>query len=351
MRVPFTLSLRGLFSPARRMRADWDLRARENAAYYIDCGHSGSEGEFWSSGRRDLEDLVLHGVEIDPSARALEIGCGMGRLLRPLSERVASATGVDISGEMIRRAAEALADRPNVRLAPTDGDLPGIPDGSLDFVYSHIVFQHVPSRAAVSRYFAEAARVLKAGGVFRFQVDGRRPRLLRIAGTWGGVRYRARDLRRELDAVGFDVLDLTGEGTQYLWVTARRRGDGHRQETGAVRAPVRVWNREALDDLLRRLGRDPASERDRVEAGAVTLRKLAGGLIARHGSDPPREFVAASYRAVLGREPDPEGLAFYAGQIESGASRGYVLDCLLASAELDSKLRPHAGSMRSSREP
>ena len=155
------------------MRSDWDRRARENAQHFIACGHSETDDAFWASGRQELDQLILHDVDLEPSARALEIGCGVGRLLRPLSERVGKAFGVDISAEMIERARTAMADRGNVEVFVTSGRLDPIADASLDFVYSFIVFQHIPSKKAVARYIGEAARVLKGQGIFRFQVDGR----------------------------------------------------------------------------------------------------------------------------------------------------------------------------------
>jgi SAM-dependent methyltransferase len=340
MKVPFARSFRGLFSPARRMREDWDERARQNARYYVDCGHGGSDEEFWRSGPRDVDDFVLEGLALSREAEVLEVGCGLGRLLRPMSERVARATGVDISGEMIARAAQALADRPNVRLVRTDGDFPGTPDASLDLVYSFVVFQHVPSRAAVSRYFAEAGRVLRAGGVLRFQADGRPRDPLEPIDTWRGVRYTAAALRDELSALGFDVADVAGEGSQYMRVTARRRTDNRRPETSAVRILERAWDGAALDALLARLGRPAAVDRPKVESGAATLRGLSEGFLAARASDAASEFVTAAYRTFLGREPDPEGLAFYTREVQTGTPRAHVVDCFLGSAELDRKLRP-----------
>ncbi len=345
MGIPFARSLAGLFSAKERMRKDWDLRARRNARYYIDCGHGGSEAEFWRSGEEDLRNYVLRDVELDSSAAALEIGCGMGRLLKPLSERVAVAAGVDISGEMIRLAGEALAGRANVRIARTDGDLAGFSDASLDLVYSHIVFQHIPTKAAVSRYFAESARVLKAGGVFRFQVDGRSdaPRR-RIPNTWNGVRFGAGEIRAELSSLGFEVCELTGEGTQYMWITALRRGEPGRAATAAVRVRARAWDSGALDRLLERLGLDPEGLREGVVSGEVGLRNLVEPLLGKHRAASPRAYVAALYRALLGREPDEGGLRFYAGEIERGADRGNVVDCLLASPEFDAKHRTGASN-------
>jgi len=333
-------SLRSLGSATQRMRNAWDRRARSDARRFIETGQSASEHSFWDSGRRDLDDLVLRGLTLEPSAAVLEIGCGIGRLLKPLSERVARALGVDISGEMIRLGRGALADRPNVRLERTDGDLSAAEDGSLDLVYSYIVFQHVPARTAVSRYFAEAARVLKPGGVFRFQLDGRHGRWYPFPDTWHGVRFAAGALKREMAALGFEVVDLTGEGTQYMWVTARRTGNGGHDDTRAVRVARRRWDADALDRLLSRLGRSPSAERDRVESGAVSLKALSGEWLERHEFGRPADFVAAAYRTVLGREPDSDGLSFYAGRVEDGLPREEMLDCLLASAELDRTLRP-----------
>jgi SAM-dependent methyltransferase len=343
MRVPFASSVLGRFFPSVRMRRDWDLRARENARHYIDCGHGSSDEEFWRSGREDLDNYILRDIELDSSAAALEIGCGIGRLVRPLSARVAEVTGVDISGEMIRQGQEALRDLPNAQLHRTDGDLSAVADASLDLVFSHIVFQHIPARKAVTRYFEEAARVLRGGGIFRFQIDGRPPRL-GIPDTWNGVRFTGAAVRRELAAAGFEVLDLTGEGTQYMWVTARRRDATGREPGSPVRFRPPAWDAQALDALLERMGCPAGIERQRLLSGAVTLRELSEPLIARYRNEPPREYVARLYRILLGREPDDGGLAFYAGEIEQGIARTNVVDCLLASAEFDTKHRSRAPS-------
>ena len=93
--------------------------------------------------------------------------------LKPLSTRVRRAVGVDLSDEMIRRGREYCADRPNVELLRTEGTLEDLGDGEFDFVFSHIVFQHLPRKAYADRYLREAARVLKPGGILRVQVDGR----------------------------------------------------------------------------------------------------------------------------------------------------------------------------------
>jgi trans-aconitate methyltransferase len=76
---------------------------------------------------------------------ALDYGCGVGRLTRPLSERFQQVIGVDISSAMLEEARRNLADRPNVsyELASSQSNRP------VDFVLSKIVFQHIPPRAAL----------------------------------------------------------------------------------------------------------------------------------------------------------------------------------------------------------
>jgi len=207
------------------MRKDWELRARENAPFYICTTAADSAEAFAASGERDLAEQVLDGLDPRPDWSVLEIGCGIGRLLKPLSSRVRRAVGVDLSEEMIRRGREYCAGAPNVELLRTDGTLGALPDASFDFVFSHIVFQHLPRKAYVDRYLREARRVLKPGGILRVQVDGRSRQFFRrwVADSWSGVVYSARELRRRLERTGFRVSEIRGEGTQYLRATAIRR--------------------------------------------------------------------------------------------------------------------------------
>jgi SAM-dependent methyltransferase len=344
LRERFVTWLRG-FAPRLWMRSDWDRRAREDARHFIACGHSGSDDAFWASGRRDLDELILHDVALEPTARALEIGCGMGRIVRPLSERIEKVFGVDISAEMIARARQGLAPGGNVEFRVTDGRLNDFEDASLDFVYSFIVFQHIPTKKAVTRYLREAARVLKGKGVFRFQVDGRRrPKEAPAANTWLGVWYEPRELRKELGRIGFSIADLWGEGTHYLWVTAIRESRSGRPDSSAVRLRRRAWRREALEALLSRMNLDPRAGVEEILSGRRSLRQLADRFLEENGGLDPEAFVKRAYEVILGREADGDGLAFYSKEISGGIHRSNTIDCLLSSSELEDRLRvPDAG--------
>jgi SAM-dependent methyltransferase len=223
--VPFTRSLPArLWRRRETMRSDWERRARENAPFYICTTAAESAEAFAASGEKDLATQVLDGLEVSPDWAVLEIGCGIGRLLKPLSSRVRRAVGVDLSEEMLRRGREYCADRPNVELLRTDGGLEELADGAFDFVFSHIVFQHLPRKAYVDRYLREAARVLKTGGLLRVQVDGRARQFFRrvVADSWSGVVFSARELTRRLERAGFRVTEVRGAGTQYLRATAAK---------------------------------------------------------------------------------------------------------------------------------
>src|SRR3990172_3512403 len=102
------------------MKADWDLRAQENVRFYIASDEWQNDEVFRASGARDAA-LLTRGLEelLHPRMRILEIGCGIGRLLRVLAPRFAELHGVDVSGEMIRKGREWLADCPNILLHET----------------------------------------------------------------------------------------------------------------------------------------------------------------------------------------------------------------------------------------
>jgi SAM-dependent methyltransferase len=216
-----------------RMRADWNQRAREDSHYYAAFARlDQEEGEFFSTAAdvvRDLEsELKRLSPEIPvPARRALEIGCGPGRLMRPMSRHFGEIHGVDISDEMIAQARRKLHDIPHAHLDRTTGsDLSLFPSDHFDFVYSYAVFQHIPSAEIVFSYLRETVRVLKPGGFARLQIDGRpRPALGPTAcedPTWEGVRIGADEIRAFTRRHGIGLLSLTGVDTQYMWTSWRK---------------------------------------------------------------------------------------------------------------------------------
>lgn len=106
--------------------------------------------EFFASGERHMVDLLAR-VEglLGPvgRGRALDFGCGVGRLAIPLARdgRFTAVTGVDISESMLQEARRNAAEvkLTNVDFVGSDDGLSKL-NGSYDFVHSYIVLQHIP---------------------------------------------------------------------------------------------------------------------------------------------------------------------------------------------------------------
>jgi len=221
-----------------RMRADWNDRAGEDAYYYVAFGRRDQDDEeFFATGNEMAAALALELKRLRACDAALEIGCGPGRLMRPMSRHFTEIHGVDVSDEMIKLARQRLAGTPNAHPHHTSGsDLSLFPDASFDFVYSYAVFQHIPSRDVVFNYLREARRVLKPGGVLRCQLNGLPPHA-RQYDTWSGVRITPQEITTFARDNDLQLLALEQIWTQYMWITCRKRG----AET-APAGPARIRN-------------------------------------------------------------------------------------------------------------
>ncbi|TAD75095.1 MAG: class I SAM-dependent methyltransferase [Sphingomonadales bacterium] len=119
-----------------------------------------------------------------PRGRALDFGCGVGRLTIPLSDHFESVTGLDISQGMLNEARHNSADR-NIEYLLSDDTL-SLVDGTFDFVNSIMVLQHIPVARGMAIMSKLLARVRK-GGACLIQVSTKRNH-----GLWDELRYRFR---------------------------------------------------------------------------------------------------------------------------------------------------------------
>lgn len=228
------------------MSSFWDERAREDPFYFVDnrLTYGAPERErFWQDGVRDL-DAFLKALEVSLARtdQVLEIGCGLGRLTRPLASRVASVQALDVSEEMLRQALALNSQLENVRWIRGNGtDLAPIGDASIDICISHVVFQHVPGQDVIFGYVDEIGRVLKPGGGAAFQVSndpaihrfrgGLRGRLAALLGRapkglhrpeWLGAQVDLEALRTAIEDAGLETVRIVGEGTQYCLILVTR---------------------------------------------------------------------------------------------------------------------------------
>lgn len=215
------------------MKHEWDDRARQDARWFINTlRFQQSEEEFDQTGAFEVHRLVMADLPLltggrDPkSLRVLEIGCGAGRMTKHLAAVFGEVVGVDVSGEMIRQARERLASVGNVEFHETSGvDFPMLEDESFDLVLSAYVFQHVPSATVIRSNLDDGWRVLKPGGVFRFQTNA-------ITAfdfdelekdTWTGADFPEASLRQFAAEKDAQLISLVGAETQYCWTTLRKR--------------------------------------------------------------------------------------------------------------------------------
>ena len=244
-------------------RRDWDEIGRLDALWAILSDPAKRHGgwdvdEFLATGRREI-DAVLETAQSwdlpERRGRALDFGCGVGRLTRAMSSDFASVRGVDISGEMVRRALAINADVPACAFEVLGEDgLTALPDRYFDFIYSRIVLQHIPDRRVTEGHLREFVRLLADGGLLVFQLPSFIPprRRLQVRPTlYATLRFlrvpeeilyrrlglhpiRMRsipeaDVVRLLTAAGATVLDIertemgdTGMQDRTYWATRSR---------------------------------------------------------------------------------------------------------------------------------
>ncbi len=216
----------------------WDRRAEEDPYWYVAKQATGDEA-FFGQGGAEVDAYLAH-CDLRPSSRhtVVEIGCGVGRMTRRLSEVFGRVVAVDVSPRMVAMAREQLADRPNVTWVVGSGrDLDAVPDASVEAVFSYITLQHVPEAATLRRYLVEAQRVLAPGGRAALQV--RRPGWraaaidnaghlwFRLAGRpttapeWRGTRLGAAELLATRRGPGFH-LELRPRTLRHSWLVVTR---------------------------------------------------------------------------------------------------------------------------------
>jgi SAM-dependent methyltransferase len=135
-------------------------------------GNRWKEEEFFATGQTEIAAMFerLRALDVVPgSGRALDFGCGVGRLTQALATRFDHVDGVDISASMLRHAEtyNRFSGRVTYHLN-VQPDLRAFPTAQYDFICTMIALQHTPP-GFQRGYLADFLRLLKPGGCAYFQ--------------------------------------------------------------------------------------------------------------------------------------------------------------------------------------
>ena len=155
-----------------RLRRTWHTLGRDDPLWAV-LSHPDKRGGAW-----DADAFLATGrVEIDTQlaalaplgwpkahALALDFGCGAGRLSRALAAHFERVIGIDVSASMIATARALNADVANAQFRENaSARIEGIAEARVDFVFSHIKLQHIPTSLALGDV-EELFRVLAPAG-------------------------------------------------------------------------------------------------------------------------------------------------------------------------------------------
>ncbi len=237
------------------LRANWDAFGRTDPMWAIltDPRKKGGKWlaeDFFATGVREIADVMAWARSVGlpvSKKKALDFGCGIGRLTQALGDYFQEVHGIDVAQSMID-----LANRYNrhgercVYHLNKNDSLAMFADNTFDLVYSRLTLQHIEPEFS-KRYIAEFVRVLSPSGFLMFHVlsglrnaDSMRQRIKRalpatVLALYRRIRFGGRPVmwmhgvRREevisiLRQRGANVIDVVeDEDTDRSWVGYRYR--------------------------------------------------------------------------------------------------------------------------------
>tara|TARA_Y100000816_G_C26036970_1_gene542978 strand:+ start:347 stop:1102 length:756 start_codon:yes stop_codon:yes gene_type:complete len=129
-------------------------------------------GSFEEHENYPYKEFLLRKYNGDYS-KALDFGCGIGRMIKRFEENFDRVDGVDISENNLLLAKEyckTMKTKP--KLYKTDGmHFSDIKDNTYDFIYSTIAMEHIAPFSVRFKIFEEIYRTLKRSGSISIQMN------------------------------------------------------------------------------------------------------------------------------------------------------------------------------------
>jgi len=185
---------------------------RQTAGTYDDIARIFSQTRQWR--QKEIEDLIVS--RVGAKDRVLDIGCGNGRFCDPVQKIGAKYTGLDSSKELVK-IARGRCPGANFEIGEAT-DLP-FPAETFGAAIAIAVMHHIPSKDLQIKFFYEAHRVMKAGGIFIITAWDLRPDHMIAAGEW----KRFRSYLKEQAAIAFRLSKLDFGDFFIPWQNKQRR--------------------------------------------------------------------------------------------------------------------------------
>lgn len=238
----------------RNLEKNWDKLGENDPLWAIITdpvkkGNKWDINEFFLTGIEEISSVIKHLKELPVEfscKKALDFGCGVGRLSQALAGYFEEVCGIDIAPSMIAAARQFnrypnkciyyLNQADNLKLFKSD---------TFDFIYSNIVLQHMEPRYSKA-YIKEFMRILAPKGVLVFQIPclciGKIERvkqiiqkyfpflyelLVRLKYGWNYSVMEMHAIKKEemvnfLEGIGGKILDIESwQSSQKRWLNCR----------------------------------------------------------------------------------------------------------------------------------
>ena len=204
----------------------WNRLAIKNYKYYIysDKGKNVTDVEFDESGERDYikfisdDNIINNKFPNKNKITILEIGCGAGRLLKPMSRDFEKVIGVDISELMIFQIKQRIKNLNNIIAIVTDGQSIPLLYNSVDLVFSYTVFQHIKNYTTIENNFKNIYKILKPSCIFKVLLGC--VKYKNMDSWWSGICFTEEMIDDLINISGYKLLkrEYTLDNRVWLWL-------------------------------------------------------------------------------------------------------------------------------------
>jgi ubiquinone/menaquinone biosynthesis C-methylase UbiE len=188
----------------------------------------GDEEIFWKTGKEDANRLLKF---IDETSVVLDVGCGIGRIMRFIAPTCKEIHGVDTSTLILRRAKAELKDMKNSHFHRSDFTrTTDLPANYFDLIYSFFTLQHMEKEDAYV-CLLKIHSLLKPGGVTYIQFPDFLSdhffalfQMYASSGSKYGARvrfYTRPEIEKLHEGVGLKILDFKQEN-ENVFVTGTK---------------------------------------------------------------------------------------------------------------------------------